>query len=121
MKNEIDRLVRRMISFESNETNIPAKLIIPDRFPNILAEIKKHFLFKTTKAISNDIENRFIIFQILYPNEFQKVFLKDKYINTIYPTTKIDLVDFIFLLNNISNYKKIIKFCSDKLSNKIIN
>lgn len=115
MKNELTRLIRRMISFESNDTNIPAKLIIPDKFPKLLEEIKKHFLFKTTKDLSNDVTNRFIIFQILYPDEFQKVFLKDKYIKTIYPTIKIDLVDFIFLLNNASNYKKIIKLCYDKI------
>lgn len=97
-----------MISFESKD--IPAKLVIPDRFPELFTEIKKHFLVKTTKDLSNDLANRFIIFQVLYPGELQKVYLKDKYTHPIYPDIKIDLVDFIFLLNNISNYKKLLNF-----------
>jgi hypothetical protein len=115
--NELDRLIRRLVSFESKD--LPAKLIIPDRFPELFSQIKKHFLFKTTQDLSNKLTNRFIIFQVLYPDEFQKVYLKDKYIKFVYPTLKIDLVDFIFLLNNVSNYKKIIKLCAEKLSNKV--
>ena len=111
---EINRLVRRMVSFDN--ADMPAKLVTPEKSLELFTEIKKHFLFKTTKDLSKNLENRFLIFQVLYPDEFQKIYLKNKYKTTVYPNLKIDLVDFIFLLNNVSNYKKIIKLCSNKLT-----
>jgi hypothetical protein len=113
---EIDRLIRRLIYFEDNKNF--NKLITSDKDINLLNETKKHFLFKSTKDLCKDIKNRFLIFQILYPEEFQKIFLKDKFENTSYPKCKIDLVDFIYILNNNSNSKNIINLCYNKLINK---
>ena len=113
LKEEINRLIRRMIIFE-NKINYPNKLITPDKSIELLNKIKKHSLFQITKDLSKNYDDRFIIFQLLFPNEFQKIYLNEKYVETVYPIYKIDLVDFIFLLNNKSNYKKIIKFCSEK-------
>jgi len=115
LQEEICRIIRRMVSFEKSEIFF-AKLITPDKFPSVFSETKKHLLFKMTRDLSVDIEKRFLIFQILFPEEFQKLFLKEKFLKTVYPTLKIDLGDFIFLLNNSFNYKKIIKFCSHKIN-----
>ena len=43
--------------------------------------------------------------------------VKEKYIKTVYPSFGIDLIDILFLIQNKSNLKKIIKFCSQKLNN----
>ena len=66
--------------------------------------------------MSENIDDRFIIFQILYPEEFQKIYLKDKFVKTIYPELKIDLVDFIYILKNKTNMQNIIKLCYKKLN-----
>lgn len=113
MEEEINRIIRRIVSFEKSDFFF-TKLITSYKFPEIFSKVKKHLLFKTTKDLTKDIQNRFLLFQILFPEEFQKIFLKDKFTNTIHPKLKIDLTDFIFLLNNTSNYNKIIHFCSHK-------
>ena len=115
LEEEINRIIRRIVSFEKSEFFF-TKLITSDKFPEIFAEVKKHLLFKATTDLTKNIQNRFLLFQILFPEEFQKILLKDKFTNTIHPKLKIDLTDFIFLLNNTSNYKKIIHFCSYKLN-----
>ncbi len=107
---ELSRLIRRMVVFEGK------KLITSDKDAELLKDVKKHFLFKTTKDLSEDIDDRFIIFQILYPEEFQKMYLKEKFVKTIYPEFKIDLVDFIYILKNKNNMQNIIKLCYKKLN-----
>lgn len=109
-KEELSRLIRRMVVFENS------KLITSDKDAELLKDVKKHFLFKTTKDLSENIDDRFIIFQILYPEEFQKMYLKDKFVKTIFPEFKIDLVDFIFILKNKNNMQNIIKLCYKKLN-----
>jgi hypothetical protein len=109
--NEINRVIRKLVSFENS------KLITSDKNVRVFNEIKKHFLFKTTEQFIKDIEDRFILFQILYPEEFQKVYFKDKFEKTNYPILKIDLIDFIYILRNKNNPKKIIKLCYNKIKN----
>lgn len=106
---ELSRLIRRIVVFENS------KLITSDKDAELLKDVKKHFLFKTIKDLSENIDDRFIIFQILYPEEFQKVYLKDKFVKTFYPELKIDLVDFIYILKNKNNMQNIIKLCYKKL------
>jgi serine/threonine protein kinase len=108
---EINRVIRKLVSFENS------KLITSDKNINVFNQIKKHFLFKTTGQFLNDIDDRFILFQILYPEEFQKIYYKDNFEKTKYPILKIDLIDFIYILKNKNNPKKIIKLCYNKLKN----
>jgi len=117
--NEINRLIKRMIFFENNKNF--SKLISADKDLNLLSKVKKHPLFLTTSKLCNKIEDRFLIFQILYAEKFQKMYLKNNFIKTSYPKCKIDLVDFIYILNNKSNSKNIIKLFYNKLVNILVS
>jgi hypothetical protein len=115
LNNEISRIIRRAVYFQSNTTS--TKIITPDKCPLIFNKIKKNKLFNSIKNLCSNNENCFLLFQIIFPFEFQKEYFQEKFNKNevMYPILKIDLVDFIFLLNNTSNYKKIIKFCFHKL------
>ena len=108
-KEELTRSIRKLVSFENS------KLLTSDKNPTLFKEIQNHFLFKSTEKFLTDKEDRYILFQIFHPEEFQKLLLKDKFIKTNYPILKVDLIDFIYMLRNKTNPKKIIKLCYNKL------
>ncbi len=108
-KEEFIRIIKKLVSFDK------IKLITYDKYPSLFSDIKKHFLFECTKVYLTNLEDRFLLFQILFPEEFQKVYLKNKFAKTEYPKIKIDLIDFIYILKNQDNFKKIIKLCYEKI------
>ena len=110
-KEEIHRVIRKLVYFENS------KLLSAEKNPDLLKEIKNHFLFNSTLNLLSNIEDRFVLFQILYPEEFQKTLLKDKFVKTNYPVLKVDLIDLIYMIKNKSNPKNIIKLCYNKLKN----
>jgi hypothetical protein len=113
--NEILRLIKRMIYWDNNGDFY--KLINWDVTLNKL--IKKNFLYAGTQELSRDPTNRFYIFQILYPKEFQEIYWtytgEKTNKDVCYPKCKIDLEDFIYMLEHKSEPKKIIKLCVNKI------
>ena len=81
-------------------------MLTSDKDPKLFKEIQNHFLFKSTENFLTDKEDRYILFQIFHPEEFQKLLLKDKFKKTNYPVLKVDLIDFIYMLRN----KKLINY-----------
>lgn len=115
MKNELLKILSRLVAFESSDLKIKRKLINREHYPLVYEKIIKHPLFKKIKKLVFHKEDGYIIFQIIFPEEYQKVFYDGKDEQILNPVLKIELNDIIFLLNNKENYKKIIKFCYEKI------
>ncbi len=72
-------------------------------------------IYKTLMKIVNDVDFAFFLYQHLYPEEFQKGFLKDKFKGVIEDTMHIPLADYIFIYG--ANDERIIDYYIKKLKN----
>lgn len=111
LEEELSRVIRRIVVYRNG------KLLTLENIPeNVINEIEQDKLFrKVDQTIS--LEEQIILFQLLYPTEFQKIYLGNKYIKTNYPTLYLDLEDFIYLYLNRNQPINIINFCYGKFSN----
>ncbi len=91
-----------------------------------LGDIKNYFdLIKDTeeydtleKFVESD-KDKIILFQILYPKKFQKIILGKKKIQVVNLLYKLDLIDILYFFKYKNDLKKIIKYFSLKLDDKI--
>jgi hypothetical protein len=113
--NEIVRLLKKVVTFEKNDkikklfsSNREVKLF--DKFINS----DDYFLVKEF-GINDD--DRFLIYQILFPDNAQKMFFGKNYTMTYKPVMRFDLIDIIYFFNNKLNLPNIIKYCAIRLNN----
>ncbi len=86
------------------------KKILPLEFNrNIYDQIKTTEKFIKLKEITKSKTDKFILYQILYPEDFQKVYFGEKYIEVNKPIIRIDLDDLIHIFKNKKNLKKVIE------------
>ena len=111
--NEINRILKKLVTFEKN--NKVKKLFSREKviWFNKFIESDDYFLVKEY-GINDD--DRFIIYQILFPDNAQKMFFGNKYTITYKPIIAIDIIDLLYFFNNKLNLQNIIKYCSLKLN-----
>jgi len=109
-KNEINRLLKKLVTIEKNDKI--KKLINIEDNPMLLKKFIKSDDYYLVKDYGiNDID-RFFIYQILYPENAQKMILGKDYTVTYKINFRCDLVDILYFFNNKLDLPKIIKFCS---------
>ena len=103
-KHEINKILTRMIYFEKPTI----KKILPLEFNrNIYDQIKTTEKFIKLKELTKSKTDKFILYQILYPEDFQKVYFGEKYIEVNRPQFRIELEDLLFIFKN--NLNKVIE------------
>lgn len=121
--NEINRFLIRLVMFDdkSDPTDpiyLPTqitKIVSWSDEPKVFDEFVKHPDYKLVKTIGINPYDRFFLYQILYPEKFQKMYLKDRYIRTSEPSFRCDLDDILYCFKNKLDLKKIIKHFDKKL------
>jgi hypothetical protein len=112
-QNEITRVLKKLISFEPNEQI--KKIIDSDKNLLLFNQFIKSDDYRLVKDFGTCYEDRFIIYQILFPTESQKMFFGAEYIRTYKPIYNCDKEDIIYFFNNKLDLLKIIKYCDKKL------
>jgi tRNA A-37 threonylcarbamoyl transferase component Bud32 len=109
-KNEITRLLKILASIEKNDKI--KKLIDLEDNPILLKKFIKSDDYYLVKDYGiNDID-RFFIYQILYPENAQKMILGKDYTVTYKINFRCDLADILYFFNNKLDLSKIIKYCA---------
>lgn len=112
LKHDIDRFVKKLVSIEKNEYF--NKLINWNDNTEIFKLFLKSDYYKMTKQFSPNKYDRLLLFQVLYPEAFQKMYLKEKYVKTYQVSLLCDKDDFLFLFKNKKKLKKCIKYFANK-------
>jgi hypothetical protein len=104
-------MIDRTNFFDYTDAN-SIRLIYNKDKEKILNSKLKNLLSKYT----NNPDIIFMLADILFPNEFQKIILGNKYNENIEVINYYDSIDFIYFAENKFNLDKIIKYCLIKLS-----
>ena len=112
--NEIDRLFKKLVTFEKNDKF--NKLFTSERHDILFNKFINSNDYFLVKEYGINDDDRFLIYQILFPDNAQKMFFGK---NTIIykPIIKIDLIDIIYFFNNKLNLPNIINYCAIRLKN----
>lgn len=70
---------------------------------------------KYIKKITSNKDLQFLLFQIMYPEQYQKLALGNNFIKTIEPKIYTDLIDIILIIQNTKNIDLISKYFIIKL------
>jgi hypothetical protein len=111
--NEINRLLEKVVTFEKNDKI--KKLITSQKeviWFNKFLKSSDYFLVKDY-GINDD--DRFLLYQILFPYNAQKMFFGKEYTITYKPVMRCHLVDILYFFNNKLNLLNIIKYCAIRL------
>jgi hypothetical protein len=112
--NEINRLLKKVVTFEKNDKI--KKIFTSERegkWFNKFINSDDYFLVKEL-GINDD--DRFLIYQILFPDNAQKMFFGKDYTRTYKPVMRFDLIDILYFFNNKLNLPNIIKYCAIRLN-----
>lgn len=124
---DIMRILTRLVKYKNNidigEKHTKKLLTIKDINLDIMDKIKNTIEWNDLDKIiiDYDIDDKILLFQILYPKIFQQIFFRDKFKKLNKLVYKIDTDDIIYFLKNKSNIKKIIKYFTCKIYNIRIN
>jgi len=83
----------------------------------IYKKIKKTSEFKLLEEFTSDNDLKFLLFQLLNPELYQKTVSDYKFKKVYKPVLRIDLLDIIFIIKSINNLDTIIKFLLYKINN----
>lgn len=87
-----------------------------DDFTN---EYKKSSFYKKFKNVTNNIDDQIRLFEILHPDDYQYMILKNKYEYTVYPKIRININDVYYIITHMpENYQQIINII-DYFENKL--
>jgi len=81
----------------------------------IIQKYKQTQFYNLLNKISSNINHQIFLFSIVYPDEYQKIILDDKYKKTITNDIKIPIVDILFFIKNYNNYDILIEYFYKKL------
>ncbi len=82
-----------------NLTQVWEKLDVTFNFEKLKKEFIKMPEYQVISKLVSDDENQILLFQIMYPDKFQKIILGDKFKKTIPVKLYLPFEDLIFLLN----------------------
>jgi serine/threonine protein kinase len=112
IKNEVNRYIARLIVFEKN--NQIEKLVNWDKNLEFFQKwIHSEKINLVDNMASNNFD-RYLVYQVLYPDEFQKEYFGDKYVKTYTFTGKIQINDFLYILEHKNDLKNLIKYMINK-------
>jgi hypothetical protein len=111
--NEINRLLKKVVTFEKNDKI--KKLFTSEKEGNWFNKFMKSDDYFLVKDYGVNNEDRFLIYQILFPDNAQKMFFGKEYSITYKPIMRINLVDILYFFNNKLNLPNIIKYCAIRL------
>lgn len=83
----------------------------------IYKKIKKTSEFKLLEEFTSDNDLKFLLFQLLNPELYQKTVSDYKFKKVYKPVLRIDLLDIIFIIKSLNNLDTIIKFLLYKINN----
>jgi hypothetical protein len=124
---DIMRIIKRFIKY-SGDLEIDNGLGEKRKISKLieLGEIKNYFdLIKDTEeydTLSKFVEtdkDKIILFQILYPKKFQQIILGKEKIQVVNLLYKLDLIDILYFFKYKNDLKKIIKYFTLKLDDRI--
>ena len=115
LENEINRLLIRLVKFDkAHKVN---KIFSWSETPDIYDNFVESKCYRTIEDFGINDYDRFSIFQILLPEVFQKMLLKDNFIKVNKPMTLIDTMDILFIFKNKADIDKILKYLVEKMIN----
>jgi serine/threonine protein kinase len=125
IKNEILRPISKFVTFEENEQMtklimwnenleffeswIKSESYLQFESPITIMEHNDHYDLTNTNKFS-----RYLAYQILFYDKFQKEYFGDKYIRTYEPIHAIQIRDYLYILNNIDNLHELVYYMIDK-------
>lgn len=113
--NDINRFVIRLVKFNSNDQI--KKIISWNDEQKLFEEFLDSANYNLVKKYGINSYDRFYLFQILYPEKFQRMYLGKKYKQTYQPIPRCELEDILFIFKYKLDLKKIIKYflkkCND--------
>lgn len=115
--NDINRFVIRLVKFEYIEGNDVVKIIGWNDYPDTFDEFVSSSDYYLVEDRGINPYDRFYIYQMLYPDNFQKMFLKTKYKKTNKPIFRYDLEHILYIFKHKLDLRKIMKYFY-KLSEK---
>jgi hypothetical protein len=72
--------------------------------------------YKIVKYLSDNENDRFYIYSILFPEKFQRNILKNKFVNVIKPIMHCELFYLLYFIKSYKNIHDIIHYFSCKLN-----
>jgi len=111
--NEINRLLKKVVTFEKNDKI--KKLFTSEKEGNWFNKFLKSDDYFLVEEFGINDDDRFLIYQILFPDNAQKMFFGKDYTITYKPVMRIDLIDILYFFNNKLDLPKIIKYCAIRL------
>jgi len=114
IKNEINKCINLLVSFRLKNKQL--YLVKWDKNLDFFNQwLKSPNYTKVKNEGSNDFD-RYLIYQMLYPHEFQIMYYgKDHSIHQLH--TKIELADILFILKNKSNLQLVLNHMINKTNN----
>ena len=113
MKNEVMRLLKKLVTFEKN--NQIKKLFDGHKHTRLFDRFIRSSDYLLVDSYDVDDGDRFILYQILFPDNAQKMFFGKEYRTTYQPLLMCELADILYFFNNRSNLHNIIRYCAIRL------
>jgi hypothetical protein len=117
LNNEINTVITRLIIFEKNDfikklVNINYKTKHESIIYNKFLKSAEYVLLENF-ALNN--EDRFYLYQIIFPGSFQKEYLGINFTKVYMPILKCSLIDILYFFKNKNDFKKIINYFIKKI------
>ncbi len=113
--NDINRFLIRLVKFDDD--GIITKIFNWNDYPDIFDEFIESKEYEMLEEFAVNKYDKFYLFQIICAEKFQKMLLKDNYTKLSKVSTRIDLLDLLFIFKNKLNLKQIMKYFM-KLANE---
>lgn len=115
MENEIARFYQKFVKFEKDA---PFKKLIKydendnddDNLKNVYVTFLKSNEYEELSSITTNDSDKFCIYQIIFPETFQKLYLGDKFQKLYKPIVMCEILDYLVLWKFKDNLPKIIKY-----------
>ncbi len=124
---DIVRMITRLLGYETSiDYTLPngkpitqSKLIDLKDLGDKFDKIKVLDEYKSLNDFSTEDKDKTVLFQLMYPEQFQKILLGKKKVTLIKPKYLIDLIDVIYFFKYKNDLVKLIKYFSLKLNGVI--
>ena len=112
---EVSRLLKKLVTFEKNI--LMKKLHDASENQKIFDLFIRSADYLLVESYGIDDNDRFILYQILFPDNAQKMFFGKEYQTTYRPIMICESIDILYFFNNRLNIFNIIRYCAIRLNN----
>lgn len=113
--NDINRFLIKLVTFEPG--HLITKIFNWSDVPDVFDDFGLTREYKMLEDFAVNKYDKFYLFQLICPDKFQKMALKENFVKVVKPFVKIDLCDFLFIFKHKLDLKTIMKHFI-KLSNE---